>query len=82
MNPVTRTFSVNGITIRTRTPRRYAVVTTRATPITTEAGTYIAFAEVAKRTDNYDTAKTSQRRYGRQNGCYQVVIDMTTGEAV
>lgn len=83
MTPVTRTFEVNGFTLRTRTPRRYAVVTTRAEPVTTDEGTYVAFASVTKRTDNYQTAKTMQRRYGRTtHGCYMVVIDLTTGERV
>lgn len=83
MNPVTRTFTVNGFTLRTRTPRRFALITTRATPVTTENGTYIAYATVTKRTDNLQTARTAQRRYGRDFlGNYQVIIDLTTGEAV
>lgn len=76
-------FEVNGFKIRTRTQRRYVVVATRAMPFTNERGTYVAFAEVVKRTDNIETARKEENRRGvTDTRCYAVVVDTTTGRQV
>lgn len=80
--PVTRNIVVRGIRVTTRTPRRYAVVAVRPEPYTTDQGTYVAFAEVEKRTDNIATARTAVRRAYRGMGVFRVVVDLTTGEEV
>lgn len=82
MNAITRTFTVRGHKLRTRTNRRFVVVAVRPEPVTTDAGTYVAFADIRKRTDNIDTARTVARRYGFPPGAFAVVVDLTTGEEI
>jgi hypothetical protein len=75
----THRLVVRGREIKTRTERRYVVVAVRPKPTATEAGTFVAFARVEKRTDSIETARTVARRYGFANGAFAVVIDTTTG---
>lgn len=80
----THNFNVRGIPVRTRTPRRFAVIAVRPEPFTNENGTYVAFAEVSRRTDNLETARAAKRRMldngYRMLGMTVVVVDLTTGE--
>ena len=76
------TITVRGHKVSNKTNRAYVVVAVRPEPITTERGTYVAFARIEKRTDNIDTARGCVRRYGRQNGAFCVVVRSATGEEV
>lgn len=81
----TQSFTIRGMKIRSRTPRRFLVVAVRPEPVTTEGGTYLAFATIEKRTDSITTARTFVRwmcNRGRGIGVAVVVIDTTTGEEV
>lgn len=46
--------------------------------------TYVAFADIVKRTDSYDTARTAQRRAANSHGIgvSVVIADTTTGEEI
>ncbi len=84
MTAKTHTINVRGQVVRTRTPRRFIVIVVRPEPVTDDEGrTYVAFAEVQKRTDNGHTAATMARRYNqgwsRGRGCFAVVYDTATG---
>lgn len=89
---MTKTFTIHGMKIRSASQRRYIVVAGRHTEI---AGTrwdhrhemyvpetFKAFIETVKRSDNYETAKREQRKYGRVSYGFVAVIDTTTGEEV
>ncbi len=90
----TTTITVRGHQIRSRSNRRYIVVSVRPEAITIhpgdvyerEPGTYVAFARIEKRTDSAATARTHQRRFrdGRYAGIgvYYVIVDTVTGEEV
>lgn len=76
MNAKTHTLNVHGQTVRTRTPRRFIVVAVRPKDVTTEDGrTYVAFAEVIKRTDNHKTAKATMNRFGFALGAFATIVD-------
>lgn len=79
------TFEVHGHKVRTRTQRRYVIVTVRPEPVRTDKDdVYVAFARVDKRTDNVVTAKDYARRWANSlgPGCLLVVVDTTTGKEV
>ena len=77
------TVHVRGHKVTTRSPRRYLVVAVRPEPVTDpEHGTYVAFAEIRKRTDSHTVAKNTARRLGRFNGGFHVVVDTVTKEEV
>lgn len=79
----TKTFTVRGHKIRTATTRRYVAVAVRTEDVTTERGTYVAFARVIKRSDAVATVKAEARRYGfGMSGEFAVVVDTETGEEV
>lgn len=83
LRPTTHKLTVRGIPVTTRTPRRYIVVKVRPEPYTTEAGTYVAFAEVVKRTDSLDAARREERRDNSATFRYfTVVIDTATGDEI
>ena len=94
MTTTTHILSVRGHKICTRTPRRFSVVGVRETPFTTDRGTYVAFAEVVTRTDNFANAKARARKYWNNTRCSArigasagdsitaVVVDTATGEEV
>jgi hypothetical protein len=82
MNPKTHNLTVRGIKLRTRTPRRFAVVAVRPEPVTRDGHTYVACAEVLKRTDSLDTARAKRRSFGIGIGSYAVIVDLTTGEEI
>lgn len=75
--------TVRGHEIRTATKRRFIAVVVRPTAFEAPEGTYIAFAEVRKRSDNLATLRTFARRYGVSGtGVRVVLIDTATGEEV
>lgn len=82
----TTTFTVRGHKVRSASKCRFVVVAVRAEPFVTEEGTYVAFAEIRKRSDSYATAQTHARRMrdngGRGHGMTVVVVDTETGEEV
>ena len=82
MTTTTSTFTVRGFKLRTRSNRRYVAVAVRPAPVTTESGTYVAFADVRKRSDNLDTLRRFQRSYGWETGAYVVIIDTVSGEEI
>jgi hypothetical protein len=73
-------ITVKGQTTTTDRRRRYAVVTVRETPVTTDAGTYVAFARVDGRTDDAFKAKklAAASMLRRGIGCEVVVVDRAT----
>lgn len=82
--PTTHKLTVRGLAVTTRTPRRFAAIYLRPTAVTVEGeGTYVAFAEVIKRTDSLATAKAAARRRGfGYHGSFAVVVDLDTGMEV
>jgi hypothetical protein len=75
----THTFTVRGHKVRTSTNRRYVAVAVRPEPVTTEKGTFVAFARVEKRSDNLATLNRAARNNGYATGAFMVVVDTTTG---
>lgn len=74
---------VRGQRVSNRSQRRYLAVAVRPKPVQTDEGTYVAFADIRKRSDNLATVRADQRRYGYQaHGCFVVVVDTETGEEV
>lgn len=82
MNPKTHNLTVRGIKLRTRTPRRFVTVGVRPEPVVRPEGTYVAYAEVLKRTDSLETARAARRKHGFGYGSFAVVIDLATGEEI
>lgn len=83
--PTTHKFTVRGIPVQTRTPRRYIVVAFRERDWMTENGIYVQFARVEQRTDNIATARRTARRYWENNRrvkCGAVVFDTVTRQEV
>lgn len=76
------TITVRGHKVSNRSQRRFLVVAVRPEAVETDHGTYVAFADVRKRTDSIETARTTQRRYGRAWGAFMVIVDSETGEEV
>lgn len=88
-NGLTKTIKMHGMTLRTRTPRRYVVVTVRPEPITvverrfsyannewtTGPSTYVPYLAVEKRTDNLQTARKAAAKADHGPGSYAVVVD-------
>ena len=62
MNAITRTFTVHGHKLRTRTHRRYVVVAVRREGFRLDGAVYEPYAHILKRTDNIETARTVARR--------------------
>lgn len=79
---MTTNFTVRGHKIRTSTNRRYVAVAVRPEPVTTDKGTFVAFADIRKRSDNLDTIRRECRKYGFATGAFMVAVDTTTGEEV
>lgn len=77
------TLTVRGRKVVSRSTRRYIVVAVRPTAFRGEDDwLYTSFVRIHKRSDNLETARTEQRKYGRHNGAFAVVVDSVTGEEV
>lgn len=77
------TFTVRGMKVVSRSARRYIVVAVRPTAFRGDDDwLYISFASIHKRSDNLETARTEQRKYGHHNGAFAVIVDSLTGEEV
>lgn len=79
MTATTHTIVVDGMTVRTRTARRFVAIAVRGEAVEAESGVYVAFIEIIGRSDAFTTAATRARRYGRIRGGRVVVVDTETG---
>lgn len=80
--PSSRTLSVRGHRVTTRTDRRWIVVAVRPKAVVYDDYTYPAFVRVLKRTDSIDTARAEQRKFGFPPGSFAVIMDKATGKEV
>lgn len=80
MQPKTHTIQVGTQKVRTRTPRRFIVVTFRSDYFEDATGTYVPFARVDKRTDSIATARKMETYHGRH--VWSVVYDTEKGEVI
>lgn len=93
----TRKFTVRGHKMQTASQRRFVVVHVRAEDITVTAdseahrifqrpvGTFVAFADIVKRTDSIATARTFAQRQRQRHvgvGVKTVIVDTVTGQEV
>lgn len=81
------TLNVRGFAVSTATTRkaqacRYAAVAVRPERVTTDKGTYVAFARLERQSDNLNTLRTYARTTGSGPGALIVVIDKLTGEEI